>query len=303
MPVRRAAVLLATGVLAAACGSGGAPAQYGPDQAGSVPACTATAARALEHYVTLTSLPGPCRGLSRAHLNLALGRALYEVAGTGQHKAAWRRRAAAAGALLARLIQSLPRPAAAPRPVPPPPPAPASRWGTGLATLATWLLTMGIGAFMLVPWIRRRGLHPPRAAHRQLGPVVTLGHAGAAGAGLLAWIAYLITGWTGLGWLAVGILLAVIGFGMATLTVWTAQASRPGPRPPGPVPPGPVPPGPVPPGPVPPGPVPPGPVLWGGTPAPPRRTRGHLRIIIPIAHGLAASATILLALLTVVTAR
>ena len=41
----------------------------------------------------------------------------------------------------------------------------------------------------------------------------------------------------------------------------------------------------------------------GRDPAPPRRTRGHLRIIIPIAHGLAASATILLALLTVVTAR
>ncbi len=273
-------MLLATGVLAAACGSGGAPAQYQSDRAGSVPACTAAAVQALEHHVTLTTLPGPCRGLSRAHLNLALGRAIYEVAGAGQHKAAWRRRAAAAEARLARLIKSLPQPAVHPRPVPPPPPAaPAGRWGTGLATLATWLLTMGIGAFMLVPWIRRRGLHPPRAAHRRLGPGVTLGHAGAAGGGLLAWIAYLVTGWTAVGWLAVGILLAVIGLGMATLTVWTAQASRP------------------------PVPVRPGPVPRDGTSAPPRRARGDLRIIIPILHGLAASATILLALLTVVTAR
>jgi hypothetical protein len=297
--VKRAALLLATGVLAAACGSGGAPAHSEPDRAGSVPACTAAAAAALEHHLTLTTLPGPCRGLSRAHLNLALGRAIYEVAGAGQHKAAWRRRAALAEARLAPLIKSLPQPAIRPRPIPPPPAsAPADRWGTGLATLATWLLTMGIGAFMLVPWIRRRRLQPTSSAHHQIGPVVTLGHAGAASAGLLAWIAYLVTGWTALGWLAVGILLAVIGLGMATLTVWTAQASRPAPRPPGPVPPSPVPPSPVPPGPLPPGSVP-----RDGTSVPPPRGRGNLRIIIPIVHGLAASATILLALLTVVTAR
>jgi hypothetical protein len=251
--------------------------------------------RALEHHVTLTTIPGPCRALSRAQLNLALGRAIYEVAGAGQHKGAWRRRAAALEARLAGLIKALPQPAVHPRPVPPPPPAaPAGRWGTGLATLATWLLTMGIGAFMLVPWIRRRGPHRPRAAHRRLGPVVPLGHAGAAGAGLLAWIAYLVTGWSSLGWLAVSILLAVIGLGMATLTVWTAQAPRPL---------GPVPPEPVPAGPGPLRPVPPDPVPRDGTSAPPRRTRGDLRIIIPVVHGLAASATILLGLLTVVTAR
>jgi hypothetical protein len=288
-------VLLATVVLAAACGSGSVPAHHEPGRAGSVQACTATTVRALEHHVTLTTLPGPCRGLSRAQLSLALGRAIYEVAGAGQHKGAWRRRAAAAGAGLAGLIKSLPQPAVHPRPVPPPAPAaPAARWGMGLAALATWLLTMGVGAFMLVPWIRRRGLRPPRAAGRWLGAVVPLGHAGAATAGLLAWIAYLVTGWSSLGWLAVSILLVIIGLGMATLTVWTGQASRP---------PGPVPPGPVPPGPVPPGPVPPGPVPRDGTSAPRRRTRGGLRIIIPIVHGLGASATILLALLTVVTTR
>jgi hypothetical protein len=124
--------------------------------------------------------------------------------------------------------------------------------------------------------------------------VVPLGHAGAAGAGLLAWIAYLVTGWSSLGWLAVSILLVVIGLGMATLTVWTAQAPRPL---------GPVPPEPVPAGPGPLRPVPPDPVPRDGTSAPPRRPRGDLRIIVPVAHGLAASATILLALLTVVTAR
>ena len=292
--MKRAAVLLAIGVLAAACGARGAPAHYGPDRSGSVPACTATALRALEQHITLTTLPGPCRGLSRAHLNLALGRAIYEVAALDSTRppgdaAPPRPRPAWPGS-----SSRCPGPGSTPsrsrhlRPVRP------ARWGTGLAALATWLLTMGIGAFMLVPWIRRRGLHPPRAAHRQLGPLVPLGHAGAAGAGLLAWIAYLVTGWNSLGWLAVSILLAVIGLGMATLTVWTAQAPRP---------PAPGPPGSVPPGSVPPGPVPPGPVPRDATSARSRRTRGDLRIIVPIVHGLAASATILLALLTVVTSR
>jgi hypothetical protein len=289
------AVLLATGVLVAACGAGGAPAHVEPGRAGSVPACTATAVRALEQHATLTNLPGPCRGLSRAQLNLALGRAIYEVAGAGQHKAAWRRRAAAAEARLARRIKSVPQPAVRLRPVPPPaPPAPAGRWGTGLATLAAWLLTMGIGAFMLVPWIRRRGLHPRGTPGRRPGPVVPLGHAGTAVAALLVWIAYLVTGWTSLGWLAVSLLLAVIGLGMATLTLWTAQASPS----PGPVALAPVAPASMTPGPGAPGPVPP-----DGASAPPRRARGDLRIIVPVAHGLAASATILLALLTVVTAR
>jgi hypothetical protein len=105
--------------------------------------------------------------------------------------------------------------------------------------------------------------------------VVTLGHFGVASTGLLVWIAYLATGWAVLAWLAVGVLVAAVGFGMATLTVWTSRA-RTGP---------------------------PGPAAGRpGRPAGPRRTpRSNLRVIIPIVHGLTASATVLLALLTVVS--
>jgi hypothetical protein len=38
-------------------------------------------------------------------------------------------------------------------------------------------------------------------------------------------------------------------------------------------------------------------------PAPPRGRQGDLRIALPVVHGLTAGATILLALLTAVTAR
>ena len=84
---------------------------------------------------------------------------------------------------------------------------------------------------MLAGWIRRGGLRP-RGGRGRLAPAVPLGHAGVASAGLLVWIAYLITGLTGLGWLAVGMLLATAGLGMATLTVWSSRASRPGSGPP-----------------------------------------------------------------------
>ena len=164
--VRRAAVLLVTAVLATACAAGGAPAQRG-----SVPACTAAVVQAIRHHVTPATLPAGCRGLNRAQLNLALGRAVFDVAGAGRHKTAWRRAAAIAGARLARLIESLPRPAAPARPganhpapsraAPAPSRAPPAGGGAdGLITLAAWLLTVGSGAFMLVRWIRHGGLRP-----------------------------------------------------------------------------------------------------------------------------------------------
>ncbi len=272
--VRRPAVLMATGVLATALGVGGAP----PPR-GSVPACTAAAVQAIEHRVQLASVTAACRGLSRADLNFALGRAIFEVAGTGHHKTAWRRRAVTAGARLARLIESQRRhagPPGSPAPAagrpPPPPGALAGRWGEGLAALAAWLLTIGTGAFMLAGWIRRGGLRP-RGGRSRLAPAVTLGHFGAASAGLLVWIAYLVTGLAGLGWLAVGVLLAAAGLGMATLTVWSSRPTRAGSGPPGPA------------------------------SSPARRPHADLRIIVPVVHGLTASATILLGLLTVVSVR
>jgi hypothetical protein len=73
----------------------------------------------------------------------------------------------------------------------------------------------------------------------------------------------------------VGVLVAAIGLGMATLTVWTSR-SRPAEGASGP----------------------PHPAS-----GPPRTPQDDLRVIIPIVHGLTASATILLALLTVVSVR
>jgi hypothetical protein len=87
-------------------------------------------------------------------------------------------------------------------------------------TLITWLIDAGSGGYMLRTWIARGGLRRQRASDR-LAPRVVFGHFGMATTGLLVWLSYLATGWIVLAWLAVGVLMLVIGLGVSTVTVWT----------------------------------------------------------------------------------
>jgi hypothetical protein len=87
-------------------------------------------------------------------------------------------------------------------------------------TLATWLFDAVSGGNMLRTWIARGGLRRQRAADR-LAPRVVFGHFGMASTGLLVWVSYLISQWIVLAWLAVGVLMLVIGLGVSTVTVWT----------------------------------------------------------------------------------
>jgi hypothetical protein len=96
-------------------------------------------------------------------------------------------------------------------------------------TLITWLIDAGSGGYMLRTWIARGGLRRQRASDR-LAPRVVFGHFGMATSGLLVWLSYLATGWIVLAWLAVGVLMLVIGLGVSTVTVWTPfPAHRAGP--------------------------------------------------------------------------
>lgn len=325
-----------TGLAAAGCaGRAAAPPR------GSVQACTAFGVRAIDEHRTVTQVPAACRGLSRAQVNFALGRSIYLAAGSGHHKVAWRRDAAVAGARLARLITT----ALAQSPGAPGPAAgrggagagartgpvgragPVDRRPLGLATLAAWLLTVGSGGYLLLRFVAGGGLRRQRAAGDRTGPAVVLTHFGLASTGLLLWAGYLASGWLALAWVAVALLLPVIGFGMATLIVWTSGPSRsrsgapaqpsgtsggtPG-TPPASAEPS----------------LPgsdssaagaPGPVSPAGAPGPvqvaevhehgpasqaaarqaaPGRPSRWLTLVIPIVHGLLASTTILLALLT-----
>ena len=99
-------------------------------------------------------------------------------------------------------------------------PAAAPGRGLGVAALITWLFDAGSGAFMLGTWIARGGLRRQRRNDR-LAPWVVFGHFGIATTGLLVWISFLITGRIVLAWVAVGLLMLVIGLGISTVTLWT----------------------------------------------------------------------------------
>jgi hypothetical protein len=99
--------------------------------------------------------------------------------------------------------------------------APAAPGRTlAFATLITWLFDAVSGGYMLRTWIARGGLKRQRASDR-LAPRVVFGHFGMASTGLLVWVNYLATRWIVLAWLAVGLLMVVIGLGVSTVTVWT----------------------------------------------------------------------------------
>jgi len=188
-----------------------------------------------------------------------------------------------------------------------------------LAALISWLLTVGLGAYMLRTWITRGGLRNQRTTGVGVPPAVVFGHAGAALTGLAVWTSYLATGWVPLAWLGVGAIATAAALGISTVALWTPY--------PLPVPVSPLPgPGPAP------SPIPPagGPGGYGREPSPPlggsggsppeltdqmiarflanpfpasRRPRLRLAPLIPVGHGFAALATFMLAMLTAVSAR
>jgi hypothetical protein len=92
--------------------------------------------------------------------------------------------------------------------------------GLGIAALSTWIVDAVSGAYMLGTWISRGGLRRQRASDR-LAPRVVFTHFGLASTGLLLWISFLISRWIVLAWLAVGLLMLVIGLGISTVTLWT----------------------------------------------------------------------------------
>lgn len=101
----------------------------------------------------------------------------------------------------------------------------------GQAALIAWLLTAGIGGYMLRTWVARGGLRRQRSTGVGVPPGVVFGHAGAALAGLTVWIGYLGSGWRPLAWIGVALVCAAICLGICTVTLWTPYPVRPEPAP------------------------------------------------------------------------
>jgi hypothetical protein len=91
----------------------------------------------------------------------------------------------------------------------------------GIAALITWLLDAASGGYMLVTWVRRGGPRALIAAGDRLAPTLVFGHFGLASTGLLLWAGYVATLVLALAWVAVTLLIVVIGLGICTVTLWT----------------------------------------------------------------------------------
>lgn len=94
------------------------------------------------------------------------------------------------------------------------------------AALVSWLITASLGGFMLHTWLARGGLRRESAKPGGLPPPLIFGHAAAAVGGLLIWAAFLLSGVRPLAWAAVGLLMAAIGLGLCTVTLWTPYPAR-----------------------------------------------------------------------------
>jgi len=150
----------------------------------------------------------------------------------------------------------------------------ASGPALALAALVSWLITVGLGSWMMARWITRGGFRRARLSRAGLPPSLIFTHFGLAVAGLLAWSAYLATGLAAVAWAGCLLLLPVAGLGMALVSLWLPERSPAGATA----------------------------AAAQAAPAGPGAAR-HPPALIVAAHGVFAVATILLALLAAVGSR
>lgn len=101
-----------------------------------------------------------------------------------------------------------------------------------LWALAVWLLAELLGAYMLRNWVHsgapRRGREHPEA----LSLPVLAAHATLNLAGLSCWIGFVLTRSAIPAWLGICLLVPGIGLGVSTVSIWTPYpVARPGPHP------------------------------------------------------------------------
>jgi len=208
------------GVMLAGLVAAGCTHQSASPRRASVESCIQFGISAIEHHVTVISVPAACQGLTRAQVNFAVGSALHAMADSAHGKARQRKRAGKLSPFLAHLVTTVPEQRSRP-PASAPAARQASRTTLGLVALFTWLITVGLGSWMMARWIANGGLRRAR-----LPPSMIFAHFGLAVTGLLAWIVYLVTGLASVAWSACVLLLPVTGLGIALVILSLPERSR-----------------------------------------------------------------------------
>jgi hypothetical protein len=99
-----------------------------------------------------------------------------------------------------------------------------------IATLVTWLLAESLGLYMLRTWFTSGAARRRKASADGMSLPVLLGHAGLAFTGFICWIAFLMTSSPIVAFVAISALGPAIGLGISTVTVWTPYPVRRGPH-------------------------------------------------------------------------
>jgi hypothetical protein len=91
-----------------------------------------------------------------------------------------------------------------------------------IAALVAWVVTALGGFVMLTRWISGGGLRQQHDGSTRFSAGIVFGHLGLAAAGLLVWIAYLLSGIAPLAWVAFLVLLPVALLGFTMFARWTS---------------------------------------------------------------------------------
>ncbi|HEY6277520.1 MAG TPA: hypothetical protein VIX86_14435 [Streptosporangiaceae bacterium] len=90
----------------------------------------------------------------------------------------------------------------------------------GVAALLAWLVTAFAGLYLLAVWLIENDASQKGTARSRLPGPVIFGHVLLALSGLVVWVAYLLSNSATLGWAALGILAGIATLGVTMFTRW-----------------------------------------------------------------------------------
>jgi hypothetical protein len=131
-----------------------------------------------------------------------------------------------------------------------------------IAALIAWLITVGLGSYMVRVWLTNGGTSKPGASHFAAARVFT--HLGLAVAGLILWVIYLAVGGTVLAWIAFVDLVLVASLGGLLVNRWRSDGRA---------------------------------AMAGGAGSAPDLAEQHIQRTPVVLHGVCASVTLILVLL------
>lgn len=90
----------------------------------------------------------------------------------------------------------------------------------GVAALLAWLVTAFGGLYLLAVWLIENDPTQRATARSRLPGPVILGHVLLALTGLVVWVIYLLTDSNTMGWAALGVLACIVTLGLTMFTRW-----------------------------------------------------------------------------------